>query len=73
MIIILLIKIIISGGAVQVAVLYGLPAERGVAKSKGDDDNDDDDGCDDDDDDDDELRSWSLVIMIIMVTIIRKN
>ena len=31
----------ISGGAVQVAVLYGFPAERGVAKSKGDDDDHD--------------------------------
>ena len=45
----------ISGGAVQVAVLYGLPAERGVAKSKGDDDEDDNDDDEDDDDDGDEL------------------
>ena len=45
---------IISGGAVQVAVLYGLPAERGVAKSKGNK-YDDNDKYDDDDDDDDEI------------------
>ena len=35
---IIIFIIMLSGGAVQVAVLYGLPAERGVAKSKGDDD-----------------------------------
>ena len=50
-----------SGGAVQVAVLYGLPAERRVAKPKGSDHHDDsdyhghdDDGDDDNCDDDDE-------------------
>ena len=46
--------ITISGGAVQVAVLHGLPAERGTAKSKGDQYIDDDDEDDDDDDDDDD-------------------
>ena len=60
MIKLIIITIMISGGAVQVAVLYGLPAERRVAKSKGDhhdhdhDDNDDDDNDHHDDNDDDD-------------------
>ena len=39
-----------QGGAVPVAVLYGLPAERGAAKSKGDDRDFDDHFCENDDD-----------------------
>ena len=45
--------ITISGGAVQVAVLHGLPAERGTAKSKGDHDGSGDDDDDENHDDHD--------------------
>ena len=40
---------IIQGGAVPVAVLYGLPAERGAAKSKGDESDRHFDFCENDD------------------------